>query len=1019
MNAKKISFASLALLSCLFADQSLAAVNSSTAHSTAAIATSAQEFQLLPILDVWGYTGKHTLGDGQVLVPLIGDQNKVFYVAAEGKVASKNNGWMAGGGLGYRQVIEQRIYGAYVTADQNNALDNRRFLVINPGIETLGMAWDFRVNGYFPTKRTWDEHHQFVDFEDHCGIYDDVRFEGHKQFDRQTLVTTDGKTIAGLGADAEIGRTIPVIDNLKAFVGGYYFNNKDAGHVGGASARVTWQATNNVGVEVIDTYDNQRHNTALLGIKVSLGGFGKDDVKKFGIAARLMDPIEHNIATAANGYTVPMRQDTKIRYHKFGAEILVHDNIWFFKQGATTGTSGTSVPAAAGDGTFENPFIGFNQPNVTVVNNSYGSIGGIKDKYPLLYFAPGTYSLVGQDFPTNGRFSLPLGWGMYGRNAGYNAPAFGDERALFNGGIDIMPATTLKQDDSDNSAFVTTLNSIHVFDDQANAYDILHNNPSNAAVYIKNAGNVVIKNSDIINDVALNDSAAVGMFVENSTVNFEQLDCRSVGETTVEGINRGNGYFTNEYGIFSFAGQLANTNASSSVKSSETTTINFNNGNNTVSGKYLGNDVYGTATGIYAYSNATTDTDSTININFIAGNNTINSSAAEHGNETVISSSAYSSADYPNANVNAKINISFNGGTNTITGNSGNIAYGISSSNEFLFGSNSSGTATAITDINFNGGKNTININTTGGYAYGIYSYGNLYTNGSNDAVTLKSNISFNGGDNSISASAVYTAGDIYLSIGSRAYSTNNVSSINANINFNGGNNTLTSSSNEGTYGIYVNSYVTAIGGGSAMNETNINFNGGNNTIFANGNDIAYGIYSETLNNNFGVGGIPTNMTNINFNGGKNTITANGTNNAYGIDSDVQADVVAGQTQGDITTNINFKGGDNTITATAGNTGTAYGILINTHQVNAGIAAAAINFFNAADSKVKFVVNAGVNRYGILTNNTLGGIITINKTESDILNYAQFTTSDIINPDIKGAAVVHNGYSWAGLWNVN
>jgi hypothetical protein len=848
MNSKKISFASLALLSCLFADQSLAAT-SATAHAVTT-AASTQEFQLLPVLDVWGYTGKHTLGDGQVLVPLIGDQNKVFYVAAEGKVASKHNGWMAGGGLGYRQVIEQRIYGAYVTADQNNALDSRRFLVINPGIETLGMAWDFRVNGYFPTKRTWDEHSQFIDFEDHCGIYNDVHFEGHKQFDRQNLVTTDGKTIAGLGADAEIGRTIPVIDNLKAFVGGYYFNNKDAGHVGGASARITWQATNNLGVEVIDTYDNQRRNTALLGIKLSLGGFGKDDVKKFGISARLMDPIEHNIATAANGYTVPMLQDTKIRFHKFGAEILEHDNIWFFKQGTAVGTNGTSTPAAAGDGTFENPFVGFNQSNVTVVNNSYGNIGAIKDKYPLLYFAPGTYSLTGQDFPTNGRFSLPLGWGMYGRNIGYNAPAFGDERALFEGGIDIMPAATLTQDTSDNSAFVTTLNSIHVSNDQGN--NVLNNNFNNAAVFIQNAGNVVVKNSFFENKVTTlpldpgSLSDAIGTYIENSTLNFEKLDCKHDGETTIDG----NSSYGRGLGIAAFTQAPATTSSQLAQNSNETTTINFNNGNNTVlaesSSSSIATSVFGA--GIYAFVNNTTD-DATFNfnLNFNNGKNEIISTGSN--NITTyginISTNVYNSStsnttiqfnDGDNkvqangyriiqaihqylssfsALNKASMDIDFNGGTNAVLGSTSNPIFGYEGIYDAISASSGNQTQSDTMSINFNGGKNSVTLTGTPSNNLGEGIFATAQS-------PSKVFINFNGGENNIAA-VVY---GMYL------YG-------NVDVAFNGGINTISA----------LNGYALNAQG-DQNNKINIIFSGGENTFIASTNSNTTAIYSTAFDQN-------------------------------------------------------------------------------------------------------------------------------------------------------------------------
>jgi hypothetical protein len=1009
MNSKSISFASLALLSCLFADQSLAATSIPTAaaaNSTAIAApsTSMQEFQLAPAFDLWGYTGKHTVGDAQGLVPLIGDQNKVFYVAAEGKIASKNNGWMAGGGAGYRQVIDQRILGGYVVADHNNALDSRRFWVINPGIESLGMTWDFRVNGYFPTKRTWDEHDQFVDFEDHCGIYDHVRFEGHKQFDRQALVTKDGEIITGLGADAEIGRTIPLFDNLKGFVGGYYFNNKDAGHVGGGSARITWQATNNLGVEVIDTYDNQRHNTALVGIKLSLSSFGKDDVKKFGIDARLMDPIEHNIATAANGYTVPVMDNTKIRFHPFGAEILEHDNIWFFKQGAA-GTNGTTATVAAGDGTFENPFIGFNQPNVTVVTNNFGSIGAIKDRFPLLYFAPGTYSLTGQGFANIGRFSLPLGWGMFGRNAGYNAPAFGDERALFEGGIDIMPATALQQGASDNSAFVTTLNSIHVLNDVA-----VGSPPdfSNSTVFIQNAGTVIIQNSMIESHVSA--GKAVGLSIENAVLTFEKLDCKHDGDTLVNGTGS-----TEGDGIVAFAlPTIGNSKTSPNIASVDGATINFNGGNNTISGTgqlqgfgVLGlfalgtnavnfnggvNSIIAESTGTSASSDGIgitvsptlSGTNANFALSFNGGINNIQSFSNSIGTSTGINISAGSDVSATQANVQ----LLFNGGLNVVTGSSTAFGSGIQ-----MAGATDNG-AQVNMNLIFSGGTNLIQAN--GSLAQGI-----SISPGGSAANTVLTTVDFDGGENTVSVNSSSLLG-VGIGVGPATSSLGLTT-----INFNGGTNNIIV---EGltAFGLAINSQNTS--------KTFVNFNGGVNAVSANAlTGSAVGINIVTLDNA---------ETDITFNGGTNNVNANGaTGVGIGAFSDIQG-----------ITNITFNNGNNTVAATGAAGGQAFDVSTRTNDN--GVVNIRFNNFN---NPVNFIANLGSDvgtRNGInaknVSNNTFifdeNGIAirppaTATGPTNSISSYVKFITStNPSNPDASGLAVVWgndpNASNWSGLWTV-
>lgn len=1004
MNVKTVSLSSLALFTCFFADQTLAAT-SATKYTTAA-AVSAQEFRLLPVIDVWGYTGKHTLGDAQVLIPLIGDQNKVFYVAAEGKVASKNNGWMAGGGVGYRQVIEQRIYGVYVTADQNNALDNRRFLVINPGIETLGTSWDFRANGYFPTKRTWSEKSSFIDFEDHCGIYDDVRFEGHKQFDRQTLVTTQGEVVAGLGADAEIGRTIPIIDNLKGFVGGYYFNNKDTGHVDGGSARVTWQATNNLGVEVIDTYDNQRHNTAMVGIKLSLGGFGKDDTKKFGIAARLMDPIEHNIATAANGYTVPVLENTKITYHRFGAEILEHDNIWFFKQGNNAQDDVSIING--GDGTFENPFVGFNQQNVAVVSNNFGSIGATKDKFPLLYFAPGIYSLTGQGFTTDGRFSLPLGWGMYGRaDYTYKAPAFVDDRALFEGGLDIVGAVATASNNDLLQA--TTLNSIRVLNDKA--MDAFNFNLANAATYIENAGLVLIKNTEIksvvTSDVPGDD--AVGMFVGNaSTVNFEQLSPCEIGKNTVEGISAG----SDGYGIFSLAGIIPTVNGNGSSSNSvqtnvtDTVNINFNSGENVISGRSDAESGFGFGFGIKSNSIAGNGVNALTNLKFNGGNNRV---IAEVGNFGGEADGIHTRTEASNA-TNAAANVSFNGGNNNVTADAFTTLGNFGATFGIYAETSVSGAANATTNIRFNSGNNNVTSSAIAPSPDMVNSATGIYAQVVNaNAASATTNVIFNGGNNAVIAT-VAADNIIFVSSARGIFADTSAtvgSNVFANIIFNGGNNAITA-----TAITAVDCLGNAVGIGTnifartgALGETNITFNDGNNSIAANGGSLSYGLFATSSITGSGTTGI----ANMIFNGGDNNIMSMAciSGVAYGIY--ISPTVIFFPSNG--ISKIVFNGGANEFTVTAGSAGKAYGIY--SYTSTGGITA--INFNNQL-SKVNFIVNAGVNRYGIFTEGA--GAASINRVQGDILNYAKFITDDIVNPDSKGSAIVLNGVNWNGLWNV-
>lgn len=495
-----ISLATISLLISSAMQTTFAAGNKSTAANST---LNSQAFELVPMFDIRGYTGHQNIGEGESLVPLFGDSGQVLYLDAEGKIGKSNNGWMAGLGGGYRKVISDMILGGYLMVDYSASPTNKKFLVANPGLEALGKAWDFRTNFYIPVgKDNWDARNQRRDFADKLGDNEFVRFTGHTEFDRFAVSEVNLREEAsfGLGVDAEIGRSIPIVDDFKAYVGGYHFNTKDNGDINGASGRITYQVNNYVGIEAIDTYDKCRRNTAMIGIKLSLGGLGKDAQKRFGISGRLVDPIEHNIATIAEGYAVPIRTKTTSKIISLGTkDVIEHDNIWFFKPTAATdrNTSPQNADAVQGEGTYENPFIGFTQDNYAAIRPNIGTI----DPFPLMYFAPGTYSLQGVGFPTDGRFSLPNGWGMFGRTSNYVAPAVLSDRAQFLGGIDLMYASGAGTEE-------TTLDSIVI----ANQLSGINN----AALFIQNAADVILQNLDIQNIATLNNLATYGIYADNS-----------------------------------------------------------------------------------------------------------------------------------------------------------------------------------------------------------------------------------------------------------------------------------------------------------------------------------------------------------------------------------------------------------------------------------------------------------------------------------------------------------------------
>lgn len=389
-------------------------------------------FRALPRVTANGYTGSHTFADGELMVPIVADMQQNFYGVLEGGFGVKNiESEFGGAGLGYRFLTNQnsRILGFYALGDYLNTEARNGFWSINPGVESLGELWDFRLNGYIPVSERKKKENEQQFFASDRGLSQFEFFQGHDFFDQLINVTSSEKD--GYGADAEIGRKIPELSNLKLFVGGYRFQGyeSDSGFssVNGISARAQLPINDYVTVEARDSYDKEQHNSAIIGVKLSLGGISNKD--QYGISGRLMDPIEHNLA-ATSGWNVEGMPTQQIHEENIIGERLKLDHIWFFQSLSPMALAGP------GDGTFEHPFQGIDPGKMSIIKADPAG-----QNYANLFFAPGTYTLGSFSMPV-GRLPLPVNYSMYGRTADYKFAASGDNRALFFGGIDIQGGNT-------------------------------------------------------------------------------------------------------------------------------------------------------------------------------------------------------------------------------------------------------------------------------------------------------------------------------------------------------------------------------------------------------------------------------------------------------------------------------------------------------------------------------------------------------------------------------------------------
>jgi hypothetical protein len=317
-------------------------------------------FPYIPGVSLWGLGGNGWTAIADAMAPVFGNVETFTFIDPQFYYHSDDSEYTGSAGIGQRWLTDRfGIVGAYVFGDYNHSLHSQSFWFVSPGIESLGVNWDFSANLYIPVSS--QRKNTGTTFADNVGDFDDITFSGHQQLDE--LVNTFEST--GIGGDAEIGYRIPFYNNTKLFLGGYYFNQKDHEDIGGGFARAEIPVTPFLSAVVSDAYDNQAHNTFKAGLTLWFGarntGFDFDG----NLAQRMVDPIRRNlIALSGSSHTgQPIAQG----FEETGQVVVEQDNISFFLPELPT-PPGDSTSAAVGDGTFENPYRGMTQDNVDDAN---------------------------------------------------------------------------------------------------------------------------------------------------------------------------------------------------------------------------------------------------------------------------------------------------------------------------------------------------------------------------------------------------------------------------------------------------------------------------------------------------------------------------------------------------------------------------------------------------------------------------------------------------------------------------
>lgn len=157
-------------------------------------------------------------------------------------------------GAGVRVLSGCRVYGINTYYDYRST-NRQHYNQFGMGLETLGVRWDFRVNGYLPVG---DRTSHLYDTKATITAPTFNSFQGNEALMSQTLTVSRKKQYAMKGLDSEIAFHILKNEHIDLYAGaGPYYYNYSSKQALGVQARIGAQIYEHLSLEVINSYDSR------------------------------------------------------------------------------------------------------------------------------------------------------------------------------------------------------------------------------------------------------------------------------------------------------------------------------------------------------------------------------------------------------------------------------------------------------------------------------------------------------------------------------------------------------------------------------------------------------------------------------------------------------------------------------------------------------------------------------------------------------------------------------------------
>jgi hypothetical protein len=247
-------------------------------------------------------------------------------------------GGSLGGGYRYFSHGLNRIFGASLWYDGDGTRD-LYFQQVGLSLETYGFI-DFRTNLYFPVGQTSQQSGQSI-------VSGSQRFTGNNlAFDTLTTYLA-----AMRGVDFEAGVGIPghfaEDHGIRAYLGGYYYDDDEGDHILGISGRVQANIWSGLDASVQVTNDNYFNTRAFVNVSWTFGPLHRSELSQATTEGRFGEHVTRNYTVLATSQS-QLDDPLAINPNTHQPYVIAHVD-----SSATPGPDGSPLPNGAVNSPFQ------------------------------------------------------------------------------------------------------------------------------------------------------------------------------------------------------------------------------------------------------------------------------------------------------------------------------------------------------------------------------------------------------------------------------------------------------------------------------------------------------------------------------------------------------------------------------------------------------------------------------------------------------------------------------------------